>query len=131
MDTLMCIDYRLFQVGRHWVCKYLAIHRRSRQILEDNAFGHVHRGLGNILRKAHHLCRMVHEYPRMCPAEGNHLHQLLRYKASACHYKVLDTMMGMLCHRFPWAHQEVCRSLEVGIRSCPVLLGKTARWEHT
>ena len=101
MDRPIGIDYRLFQVGRQWVYKYLAIRSRSHQILEDNAFGQSHKELGNILHKAYHLCPLVHKYPRTCLRAGNRLNQHLRYKASAWHYKALGTLTGILCHRFP------------------------------
>ena len=97
MDT----NYRLFQVGPHWVCKYLAIHIRFHQILEDSAFGQLHKELGNMLRKAYHLCQVGHECRRMGLAADNHLHQIRRYKPSVSHYMALDTMMGILYHPFP------------------------------
>ena len=40
-------------------------------------------------------------------------------------------MMGRYCRLCLLAHQEVCKCLEVGIRSRQLHLGKVARCEHT
>ena len=131
MDILMGMEYRPSLVVHGWAGKYLASYIHSHQVLEDNAFDHLHRGLDNILGKGGYLCRVGHAMARTCLVVDTHSHHLLPHKVSLCHYTELGIMMDMMYHYILLVPQEVCMCREVGNHLHLFLRGKISRWKHT